>query len=164
MRYYFSDLIKEIKQERSFAKWIEERKKEMRSLAYENRRVIEKSSIEAGERELDSLLKIWKTFKAMMKKNDAYDIIVKISREGYVTMDVTFPVSDEQIAEAIEKRKQARKDGYWWVDFDRCIHDVCKDYVKKTLGCMLHLYEQPYAYPSFRGNPNKRVTSFLKAK
>lgn len=164
MRYYFSDLVKEIKQERSFAKWIEQRKTEMRSLAYENRKVIEKSCLESSVRHLESLLKIWKPFKAMMKKNNAYDIIINISREGYLSMEVTFPVTDEQIAKAHDKRKEDKKNGYWWVGFDESMHDVCKDYVKKTLGCMFDLYEQPYAYPSFRGNPNQRVTQFLKAK
>lgn len=164
MRYYFSNLINEIKQERSFAKWIEERKAEIKNNAYENRREIDKWSIADDQKNVASLIRIWKPFKALMKKNDNYDIIIKIDNKGYLSFDLIFPVTQKQIDKAMKLRAESRKNGYWFVDFDECLYMVCNENVKEKLGGMFELCEQPYSYPSYCGNPMQRITSFWKAK
>lgn len=164
MKYYFSELLQTIKSEQEFTKWIEERKAEIKQTAYDKRDVIDKRCLRDEFDNMDSIRNLWTPFRSLMDKDKGYDFIVKIDGGGYLSFDVIFPVTDEQIQQGLKQRAEDRKEGYWFVSFDESLYKVCKDYVKASLGGILDLCDQPYSYTSFRGDRHRRVTSFWRAK
>jgi hypothetical protein len=164
MKYYFSELLQTIKSEQEFTKWIEERKAEIKQTAYDKRDVIDKRCLRDEFDNMDSIRNLWTPFRSLMDKDKGYDLIVKIDRKGYLSFDVVFPVTEDQIQQALDYRAESHKKGYWFVTFNESMHRVCKDYVKATLGGILDLCDQPYDYPSFDGDRLRRYTSFWRAK
>lgn len=136
MTYRFSELIDTLKTQSSFDKWVEARKLEIKDLAYENRRVIDKRSVEHNQDLFDSVKKAYKPLKALRKKSGDYDAVFTIDKEGYVSFRVYFPITIDELDKAIEYRQERIKElGRWGsacISLDEAVWSVLHEKVFKT--------------------------------
>lgn len=136
MYFRFSSL--DCKQERSFAKWIEERCKEVDAIARE-RLSMDRRSLDYQKKELRSLVALYKPLKKYRKIDDMYDLKIRIDKNGYVNFDVVFPVTRAERELAGENRRKAieelNADGFKFggacVRIEEEVWEVIKDRVKK---------------------------------
>ena len=139
MYYRFSNLVEDIKTQAQFDKWVEARKKEMKELAYENRRIIDKRSLEHELDNFDSVKKAYKPLKDLRKKSKVYDALFSIDREGYCRFKVYFPITDKELDECVEyRRKRVAELGRWG--------SIC---LKPEEACWTILHERVYKTFSF---------------
>lgn len=147
--YYLSDL--KCAQERSFAKWIENLIKEVNAIVRE-RLSMDRYSLDSQTRYLRSLVKLYKPIKKLRKTNDKYDLVIKITNDGYVEYDVYFPYSLKEMEAARENRRKAieelNKDGFGFgsacVRIEEELFEVLKPRIKKEFPMLeessLHLH------------------------
>ena len=114
MRYRFSELTEKVNTQVKFDKWVEQRKKDIKELAYENRSVIDKNSIQRDIDEFDKLKGTFKHFTALRKKSDDYDLVIGIDDKGHTSFYVYFPITQKQLDAAVEYRqKRIAELGRW---------------------------------------------------
>ena len=114
MRYRFSELTEKVNTQVKFDKWVEQKKKEIKELAYENRSVIDKNSIQRDIDEFDKLKGMFKRFIALRKKSGDYDLVIGIDNNGYTSFYVYFPITQKQLDAAVEYRqKRIAELGRW---------------------------------------------------
>lgn len=114
MRYRFSELTEKVNTQVKFDKWVEQRKKDIKELAYENRSVIDKNSIQRDIDEFDKLKGMFKRFTTLRKKSDDYDLVIGIDNKGYTSFYVYFPITQKQLDDAVEyRRKRIAELGRW---------------------------------------------------
>ena len=161
MYKYFTDIIKECKQERSFAKWLESVAAKSKELAYENRRTIYKSDVQDEIDRIKTFANAYKQLKALIKKGKVTDVIIRMDRKGYIKFTLVFPISQEEFNQAREYRRKKIKEigqyGDLCVDFDSCVWELCKARVHKMLPNfnMCDCPSYPY-YPQWGSEPLSR--------
>ena len=136
MIYRFSELVKTLKTQSQFDKWVEARKNEAKALAYENRPVIYKRELEHEIDNLDSLKKAYKPISALRKKSEDYDILIGIDNKGYSIFRVYFPITRTELDKAVEYRQERIKElGKWGsacISLDEAVWSVLHEKVFKT--------------------------------
>lgn len=136
MRYEFSTLVEKYKTQKTFDKWVDERKAEIKDLAYENRGVIDKKSVERQQELFDSVKKAYKPLKSLRKKSEFYDALFIIDKEGYVDFWVYFPIKGEELDKALEYKKKRIEElgamGKFCISTDEAVYDVLHEKVYKT--------------------------------
>ena len=136
MYFRFSSL--DCKQERSFAKWIEERCNEVDAIVRE-RLTMDRRGLDYEKRTLRSLVALYKPLKKYRKIDDMYDLKIRISNKGYVEYELVFPVTRAERELASENRLKAieklNTDGFKFgsacVRIEEEVWEVIKDRVKK---------------------------------
>ena len=88
-----SYLIEDIKRKATLQKWVNEKKELAKKLAYEHRDTIYKRELEDDIKRLDYILPLWEKFKKLRKKSTDYDVLINIDRKGYITLQITFPIT-----------------------------------------------------------------------
>lgn len=135
MIYRFSDLIEKFNTQVKFDKWVEQRKKEIKDLAYENRPIIDVKSVQHTIDDFDKLKKVFKRFIALLKKSDDYDLTICIDKKGYTSFYVYFPITRKQLDEAVEYRqKRVAELGRWGsacISLDDAVWSVLHEKVYK---------------------------------
>lgn len=106
MRYKFSELVTTLKTQKSFDKWVDGQKEQVKELAYENCSVIDKDSIKRNQEVLDSLKKAYKPLKSLRKKSADYDASIIITKQGCVEFYVYFPITQKEFETAREYRQK----------------------------------------------------------
>lgn len=145
---------------RDFTRWVEEQAREIRSLAFENRDVIDKKSLEREIELFSSLVKAWKPMKALRRQSKDYDILVQIDKYGYHDIVITFPIKEHDIDKAVEYRqKQLKRYGSICCKLDEYVYIT----YKKTLDKLLPFADRGLdvgtgRYESYRGNRLVRKT------
>ena len=136
MTYRFSELT-ELKTQAKFDKWVEDRKKDIKELAYENRRVIDKRSLEREIDNFDLVKKVFKPLTSLRKKSTDYDAVFVVDREGYTSFRVYFPITQKELDKSIEYRQSVVKElGKWGgacFSLDEAVWSVTHERVFKTL-------------------------------
>ena len=102
-----SYLIEDIKRKATLQKWVNEKKELAKKLAYEHRDTIYKRELEDDIKRLDYILPLWEKFKKLRKKSTDYDVLINIDRKGYITLQITFPITKEELDKAIENKSNA---------------------------------------------------------
>ena len=105
-----SYLIEDIKRKATLQKWVNEKKELAKKLAYEHRDTIYKRELEDDIKRLDYILPLWEKFKKLRKKSTDYDVLINIDRKGYITLQITFPITKEELDKAIENKSNYIKD------------------------------------------------------
>lgn len=153
MRYKNVYFLSELKcaQERSFAKWIENLIKEVDGIV-RDKLSMDKYSLESQKRYLRSLVKLYKPIKKLRKTNSQYDLVIKVTNQGYVEYDVYFPYSLKEMEAARENRRKAidelNQDGFKFgsacVRIDEELFKVLKPRIEKEFPMLeessLHLH------------------------
>lgn len=103
---YISGLIETYKRKASLEKWVEELMVTARQRAYENRSTIYKRELEDDLRRLRYIIPLWEKFKKLRKKSPDYDVLIDVDRRGYITMQVTFPITEKEYADAKELKHE----------------------------------------------------------
>ena len=136
MIYLLSRL--DCKQERSFAKWIEERVKEVDSIVRE-KLTMDRRGLDYEKEKLRSFVKVYKTLKKLHKIDDNFDIKLIITNKGYVSFVLYYSMTRAEEELARKKYRDAvdslNKDGFRWgsacVRIDEKRWMVMKDKVMK---------------------------------
>ena len=105
-----SYLIEDIKRKATLQKWVNEKKELAKKLAYEHRDTIYKRELEDDIKRLDYILPLWEKFKKLRKKSTDYDVLINIDRKGYITLQITFPITKEELDKAIENKSNYIKE------------------------------------------------------
>ena len=105
-----SYLIESIKRKSTLQKWVNEQKELAKKLAYEHRDTIYKRELEDDIKRLDYILPLWEKFKKLRKKSTDYDVLINIDRKGYITLQITFPITKEELDKAIENKSNYIKE------------------------------------------------------
>lgn len=105
-----SYLIEGIKRKATLQKWVNEQKELAKKLAYEHRDTIYKRELEDDIKRLDYILPLWEKFKKLRKKSTDYDVLINIDRKGYITLQITFPITKEELDKAIENKSNYIKE------------------------------------------------------
>ena len=136
MLYRFSELINTLKTQSQFDKWVNDRKGEIKELAYENRPVIDKRQIEHELECFDSVKKAYKPLKTLRKKSEDYDAVFGIDTKGYSNFRVYFPITQKELDKAVEYRQKRIKElGQWGsacINLDEAVWSVLHEKVFKT--------------------------------
>ena len=136
MTYRFSELVQKYKTQSQFDKWVDARKKEIKELAYENRSVIEKRSVENTINDFDNVKKAFKRLNTLRKKSEDYDAVIIIDKEGYTRFRVYFPITQKELDKSIEYRRERIAElGKWGsacISLDDAVWSVLHEKVYKT--------------------------------
>ena len=132
----FSELVQKYKTQSQFDKWVDARKKEIKELAYENRSVIEKRSVENTINDFDNVKKAFKRLNTLRKKSEDYDAVIIIDKEGYTRFRVYFPITQQELDKSIEYRREHIAElGKWGsacISLDDAVWSVLHEKVYKT--------------------------------
>lgn len=135
MQYRFSELTEKVNTQPKFDKWVETRKREIKDLAYENRSVIDKMSVQRTIDDFDLLKKVFKRLVTLRKKSEDYDLAICIDREGFTSFRVYFPITQKELDKAIVYRQERIKElGRWGsacISTDEAVWDVLHEKVYK---------------------------------
>ncbi len=161
-------IFEEFRTERAFAAWVRKQQKCIRDLAFENRPVIDKRSLENEIRLFATLEKAWKPMKALRRKSGDYQLLVEVDKKGYHSFVIVFPVTQEDIDRAVEHRLEVIKQLGRWGDIcyslDESVYDTLKEAVDSTLSFADRcLDDSCHRYERYHGNKLLRksfVTSF----
>ena len=131
-----SYLIESFKRKSSLQKWVDEQMVIARQRAYDNRSTIYKQELEDDLRRLNYIIPLWDIFKKLRKKSADYDVLIDIDRKGYVTMQLTFPITQEELDEATQnKRNYIKEHGQFYASCCRVeeeLYKVCHQRVEKV--------------------------------
>ena len=136
-----SYLIEDIKRKATLQKWVNEKKELAKKLAYEHRDTIYKRELEDDIKRLDYILPLWEKFKKLRKKSTDYDVLINIDRKGYITLQITFPITKEELDKAIEnKSNYIKENGRMYSCCRRLeeeeVYKVCHERVEKVFSGM----------------------------
>ena len=131
-----SYLIESFKRKSSLQKWVDEQMVIARQRAYDNRSTIYKRELEDDLRRLNYIIPLWEIFKKLRKKSADYDVLIDIDRKGYITMQLTFPITQEELDEATQnKRNYIKEHGQFYASCCRVeeeLYKVCHQRIKKV--------------------------------
>ena len=131
-----SQLIESFKRKSSLQKWVDEQMVIARQRAYDNRSTIYKRELEDDLRRLNYIIPLWEIFKKLRKKSADYDVLIDIDRNGYITMQLTFPITQEELGEAMEnKRNYIKEHGQFYASCCRVeeeLYKVCHQRIEKV--------------------------------
>ena len=131
-----SYLIESFKRKSSLQKWVDEQMVIARQRAYDNRSTIYKRELEDDLRRLNYIIPLWEIFKKLRKKSADYDVLIDIDRNGYITMQLTFPITQEELGEAMEnKRNYIKEHGQFYASCCRVeeeLYKVCHQRIEKV--------------------------------
>lgn len=158
-----SYLIEGIKRKATLQKWVNEQKELAKKLAYENRDTIYKRELEDDIKRLDYILPLWEKFKKLRKKSTDYDVLINIDRKGYITLQITFPITKEELDKAIEnKSNYIKENGKMYsccCRLEEEVYKVCHERVEKVFsGMELNANGSYYTY----GNALTRLVDLVK--
>ena len=158
-----SYLIEGIKRKATLQKWVNEQKELAKKLAYENRDTIYKRELEDDIKRLDYILPLWEKFKKLRKKFTDYDVLINIDRKGYITLQITFPITKEELDKAIEnKSNYIKENGKMYsccCRLEEEVYKVCHERVEKVFsGMELNANGSYYTY----GNALTRLVDLVK--
>ena len=158
-----SYLIEGIKRKATLQKWVNEQKELAKKLAYEHRDTIYKRELEDDIKRLDYILPLWEKFKKLRKKSTDYDVLINIDRKGYITLQITFPITKEELDKAIEnKSNYIKENGKMYsccCRIEEEVYKVCHERVEKVFsGMELNANGSYCAY----GNALTRWVDFVK--
>lgn len=135
-----SYLIENIKRKSILQKWVNEQKELAKKLAYEHRDTIYKRELEDDIKRLDYILPLWEKFKKLRKKSTDYDVLINIDRKGYITLQITFPITKEELDKADEsKSNYIKKNGRMYsccCRLEEEVYKVCHERVEKVFSGM----------------------------
>ena len=135
-----SYLIESIKRKSTLQKWVNEQKELAKKLAYEHRDTIYKRELEDDIKRLDYILPLWEKFKKLRKKSTDYDVLINIDRKGYITLQITFPITKEELDKAIEnKSNYIKENGKMYsccCRLEEEVYKVCHERVEKVFSGM----------------------------
>lgn len=135
-----SYLIESIKRKSTLQKWVNEQKELAKKLAYEHRDTIYKRELEDDIKTLDYILPLWEKFKKLRKKSTDYDVLINIDRKGYITLQITFPITKEELDKADEsKSNYIKKNGKMYsccCRLEEEVYKVCHERVEKVFSGM----------------------------
>ena len=148
-----SYLIESIKRKSTLQKWVNEQKELAKKLAYEHRDTIYKRELEDDIKRLDYILPLWEKFKKLRKKSTDYDVLINIDRKGYITLQITFPITKEELDKADEsKSNYIKENGRMYsccCRLEEEVYKVCHERVEKVLsGMELNANGSYYPYGS----------------
>ena len=131
-----SYLIESFKRKSSLQKWVDEQMVIARQRAYDNRSTIYKRELEDDLRRLNYIIPLWEIFKKLRKKSADYDVLIDIDRKGYITMQLTFPITQEELDEASQnKRNYIKEHGQFYASCCRVeeeLYKVCHQRIEKV--------------------------------
>ena len=131
-----SYLIESFKRKSSLQKWVDEQMVIARQRAYDNRSTIYKRELEDDLRRLNYIIPLWEIFKKLRKKSADYDVLIDIDRKGYITLQLTFPITQEELDEAMEnKRNYIKEYGQFYASCCRIeeeLYKVCHQRIEKV--------------------------------
>ena len=158
-----SYLIENIKRKSTLQKWVNEQKELAKKLAYEHRDTIYKRELEDDIKRLDYILPLWEKFKKLRKKSTDYDVLINIDRKGYITLQITFPITKEELDKALEsKNNYIKENGKMYsccCRLEEEVYKVCHERVEKVLsGMELNANGSYFAY----GNALTRWVDLVK--
>ena len=158
-----SYLIEGIKRKTTLQKWVNEQKELAKKLAYEHRDTIYKRELEDDIKRLDYILPLWEKFKKLRKKSTDYDVLINIDRKGYITLQITFPITKEELDKALEsKSNYIKKNGKMYsccCRLEEEVYKVCHERVEKVFsGMELNANGSYFAY----GNALTRWVDLVK--
>ncbi len=135
-----SYLIENIKRKSTLQKWVNEQKELAKKLAYEHRDTIYKRELEDDIKRLDYILSLWEKFKKLRKKSTDYDVLINIDRKGYITLQITFPITKEELDKAVEnKSNYIKENGKMYsccCRLEEEVYKVCHERVEKVFSGM----------------------------
>ena len=135
-----SYLIESIKRKSTLQKWVNEQKELAKKLAYEHRDTIYKRELEDDIKRLDYILPLWEKFKKLRKKSTDYDVLINIDRKGYITFQITFPITKEELDKALEsKSNYIKENGNMYsccCRIEEEVYKVCHERVEKVFSGM----------------------------
>lgn len=135
-----SYLIESIKRKSTLQKWVNEQKELAKKLAYEHRDTIYKRELEDDIKRLDYILPLWEKFKKLRKKSTDYDVLINIDRKGYITLQITFPITKEELDKAVEnKSNYINENGKMYsccCRLEEEVYKVCHKRVEKVFSGM----------------------------
>lgn len=135
-----SYLIESIKRKSTLQKWVNEQKELAKKLAYEHRDTIYKRELEDDIKRLDYILPLWEKFKKLRKKSTDYDVLINIDRKGYITLQITFPITKEELDKAVEsKSNYIKENGKMYsccCRLEEEVYKVCHERVEKVFSGM----------------------------
>ena len=135
-----SYLIESIKRKSTLQKWVNEQKELAKKLAYEHRDTIYKRELEDDIKRLDYILTLWEKFKKLRKKSTDYDVLINIDRKGYITLQITFPITKEELDKAVEsKSNYIKENGKMYsccCRLEEEVYKVCHERVEKVFSGM----------------------------
>ena len=158
-----SYLIESIKRKSTLQKWVNEQKELAKKLAYEHRDTIYKRELEDDIKRLDYILPLWEKFKKLRKKSTDYDVLINIDRKGYITLQITFPITKEELDKAVERKSNYIKENGKMYScccrLEEEVYKVCHERVEKVLsGMELNANGSYFAY----GNALTRWVDLVK--
>ena len=135
-----SYLIESIKRKSTLQKWVNEQKELAKKLAYEHRDTIYKRELEDDIKRLDYILPLWGKFKKLRKKSTDYDVLINIDRKGYITLQITFPITKEELDKAVERKSNYIKENGKMYScccrLEEEVYKVCHERVEKVFSGM----------------------------
>ena len=135
-----SYLIESIKRKSTLQKWVNEQKELAKKLAYEHRDTIYKRELEDDIKRLDYILPLWEKFKKLRKKSTDYDVLINIDRKGYITLQITFPITKEELDKAVERKSNYIKENGKMYScccrLEEEVYKVCHERVEKVFSGM----------------------------
>ena len=135
-----SYLIESIKRKSTLQKWVNEQKELAKKLAYEHRDTIYKRELEDDIKRLDYILTLWEKFKKLRKKSTDYDVLINIDRKGYITLQITFPITKEELDKAVERKSNYIKENGKMYScccrLEEEVYKVCHERVEKVFSGM----------------------------
>lgn len=150
MRYYLSEIMNTCKQERSFIKWVDALKTDVKNIAYDKRDVIDKRSIEDDLNYIDSLVFAYRNLKKLRKKSDKYDVIVFIDKKGYPSFTFKFPIADKDFDTAKQNYRDAvKKYGSSCVNFEEELFGTLKDKIEKNFPFVKYMMHGVVGYVEY---------------
>ena len=135
-----SYLIESIKRKSTLQKWVNEQKELAKKLAYEHRDTIYKRELEDDIKRLDYILPLCEKFKKLRKKSTDYDVLINIDRKGYITLQITFPITKEELDKAVESKSDYIKENGKMYScccrLEEEVYKVCHERVGKVFSGM----------------------------
>jgi len=166
MKTRISILIEDVKRTSTLTKWVEEEKNKARQSAYDNRKVVYKNELAEELKKLDCIVPLWNMFKKLRKKSTDYDVLIEVDRQGYITMQVVFPITQEELDKAIQNRNEYiasnKPFGSICCRLPEEIWKVCHERINKVLkGLELRDYQ---SYEKYGSNPLLRWCDVISVK
>ena len=148
---------------KEFSDWIDKESENIRKLAYENRTVIDKKSLEREIELFRTAIEAWTPLRRLRgkKENIDYELIITITNEGYHRFEMTFPITKKDINAAFKYREETKRTLGRWVNCNipHAIYMTYNEKFKKKFPFILSTFDDnPQEYQIYRQSPLVRVS------